>query len=208
MKKITVLAIIALGFTAGLTAACSSDTTPPNNTTANGGNRAANATNAANTDAAHKTDEEIPASVKSAFPDAQTFTKQHKDIPASAVASIEKDTGGKVPDKDFHSYLAFATRDGKRTQLGAATVVKANGKDVIIIYESKNGMPTIREVRVESVSKEFLKQFAGKNHDAKIKFGEDIKANGADESAAKAITEAVRIDVLTMEALYGTAHSH
>jgi hypothetical protein len=69
-------------------------------------------------------------------------------------------------------------------------------------------MPTIREVRVESVSKEFLKQFAGKNHDAKIKFGEDIKANGADESAAKAITEAVRIDVLTMEALYGTAHSH
>lgn len=210
MKKTTILSAAALAAALGLASACASETT--NTTTNTAAPNTANAVNKAadtsNANAAHKSDDEIPASVKAAFPDAENFTKQHKDIPADKIAQIEKDTGGKVPDKDHHSYLAFAMKDGKRTQLGAASVVKAAGKDVVIVYESKNGMPTVREVRAEGVSDEFLKQFVGKNHDAKVKFGEDIKANGADEAAAKAITEAVRIDLLTMEALYGSAHSH
>lgn len=209
MKKLTLLAIIGLAAIVGLAGACSStsDTTTnktsqaPANTTS-----AVNNTNTANN--APKKEEDAPTSIKAVFPDAQSFTKQHKDIPADKIASIEKDTGGKVPDKDHHSYLAFATKDGKRTQIGAATIVKAEGKEIIIIYESKNGMPTIKEVRADGVAKEFLVQFAGKNHDTKIKFGEDIKANGANEATAKSITQAVRIDVLTMEALYGSAHTH
>lgn len=211
MKKFTFLAIIGLVVIGGVAGACSSGSTPSTTTNTTNNQATSNTvkpTNAANTANTAKTDDETPAAVKAVFTDAQSFTTQHKDVPADKIASIEKDTGGKVPDKDHHSYLAFATKDGKRTQIGAATIVKADGKEVIIIYESKNGMPTIKEVRSEGVAKEFLAQFAGKNHDTKIKFGEDIKANGADEATAKSITQAVRIDVLTMEALYGSAHSH
>lgn len=206
MKKNTFLTVIVLAFAALLAGACSS---PASNTTTTTNQTAPqNANTANNSVTTTKTDEDVPASVKAVFPDAQSFTKQHKDIPAEKIAAIEKNTGGKVPDKDHHSYLAFATRDGKRTQIGAATVVKADGKEIVIIYESKNGMPTVKEVRADGVAKEFLAQFAGKNHDTPIKFGEDIKANGADEAMAKSITQAVRIDVLTMEALYGAEHTH
>jgi len=209
MKKFTFLAIIGLIVIVGLAGACSSGSTPT--TTTNTTNNQATTNTAKSTNAANtaKTDDETPAAVKAIFTDAQSFTTQHKDVPADKIASIEKDTGGKVPDKDHHSYLAFATKDGKRTQIGAATVLKADGKEVIIIYENKNGMPTIKEVRADGVAKEFLAQFAGKNHDTKIKFGEDIKLVGdVSEAIAKEITQAVRIDILTMEALYGAAHSH
>lgn len=208
MRKFTFLLVIVLAFAAFLASACSS---PSNTTTTNSTNQAAPTnTNAANNAATTaKTDDETPAAVKAVFPDAQSFTKQHKDIPAEKIASIEKDTGGKVPDKDHHSYLAFATKDGKRTQIGAATIIKADGKEMIVIYESKNGMPTIKELRADGVAKEFLAQFAGKNHDTKITFGDDIKAlGGVTEAQAKEIAQAVRIDVLSMEALYGAAHTH
>jgi len=205
MKKITFLAIIGLVAIVGLAGACSSGSTPTNttNTTTNQAT-----TNTANTATTAKTEEDAPASVKAVFPDAQSFTKQHKDIPADKIASIEKDTGSKVHDKDHHSYLAFATVGGKRTQIGAATIVKAGGKELVVIYDSKDGSPIIKEVRGECLSAEFLKQFAGKGHDDKFTFGTTFKANGVDEATAKAITSAIAVDVLTMQALYGSAHSH
>lgn len=208
MKKITFLAIISVSFALGLAGACSSDSTTNNATTAN--TKPANSANTGITaNTANNSSNDTPAAVKAIFPDAESFTTQHKDVPAEKIASIEKETGGKVPDRDHHSYLAFATKDGKRTQIGAATIVKADGKEVIIIYENKNGMPTIKEVRADGTAKEFLAQFAGKNHDTRIIFGEDIKLVGdVSEAQAKAITQAVRIDILTMEALYGAAHSH
>lgn len=202
MKKLTFITFVILSFIVGLAAACSSGS---NTATTNNNTPAAN-TSATNT--AAKTDEDVPASVKAAFPEAQSFTKQHKDIPADSIASIEKDTGGKVPDKDHHSYLAFASKDGKRTQIGAATVVKAGGKDLVVVYENKEGSPFIKEIRADGVAKEFLAQFAGKGHDDSLLLGADIKTGGADEKTAKAITEAVRIDVLTMQSLYGAAHKH
>ena len=215
MKKITVLTIAGLSLIVGLAGACSSASTPNSaTTTANttNANRAASTTNgnsatttAANT--AGKSDD-TPAQVKAAFPDAQSFTTQHKDVPANSVAEIEKNTGGKVPAKDHHSYLAFSTTGGKRTQIGAATVVKAGGRDVVIIYENKNGSPAIKEVRSEGVPAPFLAQFAGKGHDDDLLIGADLKANGADEGLAKAIAEAVRIDQATMQSLYGSAHDH
>ncbi len=206
MKKITFLSIIALSAVIGLAAACSSETTTTTNkTNANIVNQTAANDAPANT---AKTEDETPASVKAAFPDANSFTKQHKDIPADAIADIEKDTGGKVPDTDHHSYLAFATENGKRTQIGAATIVKADGKDIVVVYENKDGMPVIKDVRAEGVSADFLKQFAGKGHDDKFAVGGDIKAGGADEKTAKEIAQAVRIDSLTMQKLYGAAHSH
>ncbi len=208
MKKFTFLAIIGLIAIGGLAGACSSGSTPPTttNTTSNQAiTNTAKPTNAANT---AKTEDETPASVKAVFTDAQSFTTQHKDIPADKIASIEKDTGSKVPDKDHHSYLAFATKDGKRTQIGAATIVKAGGKELVVIYDNKDGSPIIKEVRGDGLSAEFLKQFAGKGHDDKFTFGTTFKANGVDEATAKAITSAIAVDVLTMQALYGSAHSH
>ena len=126
--------------------------------------------NTATTANTAKTDDETPAAVKAVFTDAQSFTTQHKDVPADKIASIEKDTGGKVPDKDHHSYLAFATKDGKRTQIGAATIVKVGGKELVVIYDNKDGSPIIKEVRGDGLSSEFLKQFAGKGHDDKFTF--------------------------------------
>jgi hypothetical protein len=208
MRKTTILASLALAAVSGFSAACSGDAgTPTNVTSANTSATNVNATSSGHSDAA-KTDEETPASVKAVFPDAQSFSKQHKDIPKDAVAEIEKDTGAKVPDTDHHSYLAFSTGGGARKQIGAATIVKAEGKDVVIVYDSKNGSPVIKEVRAEGVPAPFLSQFAGKGHDDKFVFGSTIKANSADEATAKAITSAIVVDVLTMQSLYGAAHSH
>lgn len=207
MKKITVLTITVLSFLAVFTAACTSGSSPANT----GANRAANTANAgtANTAPPPKTEDETPALVKAAFPDAQSFTTQHKDVPKDTITEIERDTGGKVPNTDHHSYLAFSTTGGKRTQVGAATIVKAGGKDALIVYENKGGSPTIKEVRVEGVSPDFLKQFVGKDHDDIFSVGNDIKlSGGVDEATAKALAEAIRIDSMTMQSLYGSAHAH
>ena len=207
MKIFTLLTLAAVSLAIGLAAACSTGT---NTGTTNQTKTAANTANApaTNSAVAPKKDEDAPASVKAAFPDAQSFTKQHKDIPKDAIADIEKDSGGKLPDTDHHSYLAFSTTGGTRKQIGAATVVEANGKEFVVVYENKEGSPFIKEVRGEGVPAPFLAQFVGKGHDAKFKLGVDLKANGVDEASAKAIALAIQIDALTMQNLYGAAHAH
>lgn len=218
MKKLKLLTILALSAVAGLAAACSSGTTTTNTTNTSGANKpAANtavvtntgATNSAAPTTSEKPGEETPASVKAAFPEAQSFSKQHKDIPKDQIAAIEKETNAKVPDTDHHSYLAFSTSGGGRKQIGAATVVKANGKDVVVIYDNKEGRPFVKEVRADGVSSDFLKQFAGKNHDDKFLIGTDLKAvGGVEDATAKAIAEAVRVDAMTMQTLYGAPDKH
>ncbi|MDQ3042978.1 MAG: hypothetical protein M3R11_11475 [Acidobacteriota bacterium] len=208
MKQILILSAIAASLT--FASACSSapETATTNRTAANTTANAATTNSATTANTAPKTDSDAPAAVKAVFPDAQSFTTQHKDVPADKIASIEKDTSSKVPDKDHHSYLAFSTTGGARKQIGAATIVKVDGKDVVIVYDNKDGSPVIKEIRAEGVPAPFLKQFAGKGHDDDLLLGADIKASGANEAQAKAITEAVRVDVLTMQALYGAAHKH
>lgn len=190
-----------------LSLACSggSTNTSPNTATAN--KAPANSTAANNAAPPAKADE-VPASVKAALPGAQTFTAMHKELTDAQIASIEKDTGGKVTEKDHHSYPGFSTVNGTKTQLGSVTIVKAAGKEIIVVYENKEGSPSIKEIKAEGVPAGFLNQFAGKGHDDDLLLGADIKANGAKDDVAKAITDAVRIDVLSMQALYGKAHSH
>ncbi len=205
MKQILILSAIAVSITFASACSSSPETATTNRTTTTNTTAANTATvNAANTTKA----DETPATIKAVFPDAQSFTTQHKDVPADKIASIEKDTSSKVPDKDHHSYLAFSTAGGARKQIGAATIVKAEGRDVIIVYDNKDGSPVIKEIRSEGVPAPFLAQFAGKGHDDDLLLGADIKTSGANEAQAKAITEAVRVDVLTMQALYGAAHKH
>lgn len=209
MKIIIILAITGLIASTGLTA-CSSGTTSTSNTANIAAKNSTVANNgvAANTAPAEKPGEETPASVKAAFPDAQSFTKQHKDITKDQIADIEKEAGGKLPDTDHHSYLAFSMTGGTRKQIGAATIVEAKGKEIVVVYENKEGKPYIKELRTEGIAADFLKQFAGKGHDDKFQIGGDIKANGVDDATAKAIAQAVRIDILTMQTLYGAADSH
>lgn len=213
MKKI--IAIIFVSLLAALAAACSgSNETATTNSAATTNTATAPATTGSNTAApasashAGGGDADVPASVRAVFPDAQSITKQHKDIPASQIASLEKEAGGRLPDTDHHSYLAFSTTGGVRKQLGAATIVKANGKDVVVVYESREGLPYIREVRAEGVAPAFLDQFKGKGHDDKFQIGSDLKAQGVDEATAKALAAAVHVDILTMQTLYGASHTH
>lgn len=187
--------------------ACSGGTTTPAANTA-AANKAPTNSTAANSAAAPAKADEIPASVKAALPGAQTFTAMHKELTDAQIASIEKDTGGKVTEKDHHSYPGFSTASGTKTQIGSVTIVKAAGKEIMVIYENKDGSPYIKEIKAEGVPAGFLSQFAGKGHDDDLLLGADIKANGAKDDLAKAITDAIRIDVLSMQALYGKAHTH
>ncbi len=152
--------------------------------------------------------EDIPAPVRAAFPDAQSITKQHRDLTPAQIAAIEKEAGGKLDDTDHHSYLAFSNAGGARKQIGAATVVEANGKQMVVVYESRNGLPFIKEVRADGVAQAFLDQFKGKGHDDKFQIGQDLKAQGVDGAAAKEAADAIHRDIMTMETLYGSAHSH
>lgn len=205
-------------FTAACSSSGSSNNNEPNanttvtttNTTANTASSAPGNTETAKSSPAAATaaGEDVPANVRAAFPDAQSITKQHKDLTPSQIAAIEKETSSKVTDNDHHSYLAFSTAGGARRQIGAATVVEASGKEMVVVYESKNGSPFIKEVRAAGVPQAFLDQFKGKGHDDKFQFGQAVKAQGADEATARAATSAIYRDIMTMQTLYGAAHSH
>ncbi len=206
--------LILLSTLAAFSAACAgggnTNAPPAPTTTANTSQPATTASApAANTNASHSTDGDIPASVRAALPDAQTFSKQHKDIPAGTISAIEKATGRPVTDRDHHAYLAFSTSGGGRRQVGAATVVNTGGQELVVVYDSRDGMPVIREVRGGNLPGAFLEQFRGKDHDAAITFGNDIRAaGGVEEATARQVTAAIKADVLAMQALYGSPHSH
>ncbi len=211
-----VITVSILSALALLTAACSgssnSNSTTTTNTTTATTNSAPTTTtnpgNTANANSDHAGDDKVPAEVRAAFPDAQQITKQHKDITAAQIASIEKETGAKIKDTDHHSYFAFATVEGTRKQVGAATQVDAGGKKLVIVYESRDGVPYIKEVRADGVPQAFLDQFKGKGHDNKFEVGGDIKALGADEGVAKAVAQAIRLDSMIMQTLYGKPDHH
>lgn len=217
MTKIFSIAFV--GLLAIFAVACSSSgekTATTNSATTNAGHNDAPGAaphshdESANAGAASKdaAKDDVPAAVHGAFPGAQSITTQHKDLTAEQISSIEKETNTKVTDKDHHSYLAFSTSGGTRKQVGAATVVEAGGKHMVIVYESRDGVPYIKEVRAEGLAQAFLDQFKGKGHDDKFQIGQDLRAQGVDEATAKAAAEAVRRDAMIMQTLYGGSHGH
>lgn len=193
----TILTLVLASSLAGFAAACATS----ENT---------NTVPAANTASAPKTGakDDVPPSVHAVFPDAQSITKDHKDLTPAQIAAIQKEAGAKPPDTDHHAYLAFATSGGARKQIGAASEVSANGKHVVIAYESREGLPYIKEVRAEGVAQAFLDQFKGKGHDDKYQIGQDLKAQGVDDATSKAIASAIHVDIMTMQTLYGAADKH
>ncbi len=193
----TILTLVLASSLAGFAAACATS----ENT---------NSVPAANTASAPKTaaKDDVPPSVHAVFPDAQSITKDHKDLTPAQIAAIQKEAGAKPPDTDHHAYLAFATSGGARKQIGAASEVSANGKHVVIDYESRNGLPYIKEVRADGVAQAYLDQFKGKSHDDKYQIGQDLKAQGVDDATSKAIASAIHVDIMTMQTLYGAADKH
>jgi len=164
--------------------------------------------------AQHAATGDIPAAVREAvkesLPKAQSITQQNKDLTDAQATGIEKESGMKLDDKDHHSYLAFSDDGGARKQIGVATVVKAQGREIVIVYGSEKGSPVIIEAHGESggVPPAFLDQFKGKSHNDKLSLGQDIKPQGVDEALARALTDAIRLDVTMMHTLYGAAHAH
>ena len=198
MKKLVILVLVSS--LAALAAACS--TTETANKTA--------PANTAPANAAPKTaaKDDVPPSVHAVFPDAQSITKDHKDLTPAQIASIEKETSSKLPDTDHHAYLAFSTSGGGRKQIGAASELNVGAKHVVVVYESRSGLPYIKEVRGEGLAQPFLDQFKGKGHDDKFQIGQDVKAQGVDDATAKAVAAAIHVDIMTMETLYGAPHTH
>lgn len=194
--------VVALSLASLFATACSTSETT--NTTAN---TAPGNTAPPTTAPKSASGEDVPANVRAAFPDAQSITKQHKDISSAQIAAIEKTTGSKVPDTDHHSYVAYSTSGGARKQIGAATVVEAGGKKMVVVYESRNNQPYIKEVRAEDLAPAFLDQFKGKGVDDKFQLGQDLKAQGVADATAKAIATSIHIDVVTMRTLYGSTQA-
>ncbi|MEW6731384.1 MAG: hypothetical protein AB1489_08615 [Acidobacteriota bacterium] len=184
-------------------------TQPNNNTTTPANETHGNVT--------EKTD--APVTVKAAFPEAQSFTLEHRALSGEMIAAIEKEAQTKVParERDFHAYLARKTEPGKPTQiLGAAAILNVDGVaspiEVMVAVDSDINIKKVAfvkgDTKGEIASEEFLKQFVGKGHHDKIKVGEDINFTGKDKTSAAAVAETVRRAEQTLTQLYGKAHSH
>ncbi len=212
--------LVGLLMFAALGAACSNPGTDkvansnsaPRTDTAKNTNAVGNANHA--DEKAEAAGDEAPAAVKAAFPDAQSIAKQHKDLTAGQIAAIEKESGAKLGDTDFHNYVAYGTKDGKRAQLGAATVVDVQGAgepvQLVVVYTNDIAIKNVSPVKGSGdfVSPAFLGQFTGKDHDEKFHVGEDLKYGGSNKAAAEAVAHALKRDILAMQTLYGKAHGH
>lgn len=169
---------------------------------------------AINHEGQHEGDHEgVPATIKAAFPNAE-IKKQHKDLTPSQISSIEKGSGSKLNDTDVHTFVAYGTESGKHTQLGAATVADVSGAgepiQLAIIYTNDITIKKIAPIKGSSdvTYSTFLDQFAGKDHDQPFHVGQDIEYSGKNKNAAEAVAHALKRDILTMQMLYGNAHSH
>ncbi len=154
---------------------------------------------------------EVPAEVKAAFPEAASITLQHKDLTDKQIASIEKESGAKLSDKDFHSYVAH---DGSHKVVGTATLTDVEGAgepvQLLVVYTDDGKIKKVTPVKgsIDVGSSSFLDQFIGKDHDDAFHVGTDLKYDGSNQGAAQAVAHAVKRDVLAMHALYGKEHGH
>jgi hypothetical protein len=154
------------------------------------------------------TTNDVPAEVRAALAGAQTVVAKRKELSAAQVAEVERESGAKLESAAHTTYLGYALSGGVRKQVGAATVLEVEGKRLVVVYESRNGLPYIKEVRAADLPLAFLTQFQGKGHDDPLQLGRDVQAHGVDERLARAITDAIRRDTLIMQALYGAPHTH
>lgn len=155
--------------------------------------------------------EEVPAQVKAAFPEAQSVSLQHKDLTSGQISSIEKEAGAKLADSDFHSFVAH---DSSHKQIGSATLTEVEGAgepaQLLVVYTNDVTINKVTPLKGSGdvVSPSFLDQFVGLDHHSVFHVGDDLKYDGANKDAAQAVAHAVKRDVLAMQALYGKKHGH
>ncbi|CDM64279.1 hypothetical protein [Pyrinomonas methylaliphatogenes] len=168
----------------------------------------ANLRNVAAVNANLSTTNDVPAEVRAALAGAQTVVAERKELSAAQAAEVERESGAKLESAAHTTYLGYALSGGVRKQVGAATVLEVEGQRLVVVYESRNGLPYIKEVRAADLPLAFLTQFQGKGHDDPLQLGRDVQAHGMDERLARAITDAIRRDTRIMQALYGAPHTH
>lgn len=207
MRKSVEIIVLGLLAYALLLGACA---TEKRESTSNANGRVATSNSAANANVAAmgETSSEVPAVVRAALADAQTVTVEKKELSASQLAEVEREAGTKVQNATHTTYFGYASSGGARRQVGAATLLTVDGRELVIVYESRNGLPYIKEVRAEGLPSEFLAQFRGKRHDDPLQLGRDVQTRGLDQQLARAIVEAIRLDTRVMQALYGAPHTH
>ncbi len=138
-----------------------------------------------------------PAEVKGAFP---------------AAASITAQTTRTKSGEDFTAYVAFSMKDGKKTTLGVATLVQAEGATYLLAVDNNVDIAKVSVVnsggKSELESSAFLDQFAKKTHDDAFKIGKDLKFAGADKAGAEKVVKAIYDAELNLQAIYGKPHTH
>lgn len=152
----------------------------------------------------------VPAEIKSALSDAKSISLRHRDLSKKQIANLEKLAGMKSPDDDFHTYIAYGTKNGRKAQISAATIIEPSGMKYVIVYNNDITIKKIMAVKGDAdfTKSGFLKAFVGKDHDQDYKIGKDLKYTGAKKAAAQAFATAIKMDILTMDVLYGKPHSH
>ena len=211
--RLNVLTITVLIMLASMATACSKAAPEQSsNTATRTNNRNAQAAENVNKNSAGETSrDEVPVEVKAAFPDAQIVTLQHKNLTAKQISSVEKESGAKLADKDFHSFVAH---DSSHKRIGAATVTDAEAPGgpvrLVVVYTNDGKISKVTSVKGSGdvVSPAFLDQFLGKSHDDAFHVGEDLRYDGSNKAAGEAVAHAVKRDVLAMHALYGKKHGH
>lgn len=134
----------------------------------------------------------------------------HRFLTQNQMKDIEKYSGVK-PENYFHTFIAISDKNGKKSQLGAGTLVKVKDKkdiEIGLIYDNKLNIKDIIPIKNSNDLKIFLNQFKGKNHDSKFTIGKDLKYSGKETKLVQKIAKAIQVDSLTVQELWGKAHSH
>lgn len=206
--KAFVLILFCVFALSGL-AACSTQPSDPNQS--EGASKQEPAPDPGKTIPATGREVEIPMPISSAFPDA-LITKQHSELTESQLAAIEQKSGSKLNETDFDAFIAYGKEGDKDTRLGAASVVDVTGlgepTQLVVIYTNDLVIKEVTLVKGTSdvASRAFLVQFAGKNSDQPFQVGKDVKYNGKNTEDAKALTQALKLDLLTMQAIFGKSN--
>lgn len=151
----------------------------------------------------------VPDQVKKYFKDGEVELV-HKFLTPEQMKNIEKDSGVK-PEGYFHTFIAIGKKNGKKTQLGAGTLVKIDGKKPIefaVIYNNKLVIKDILPIKNTEAIKYFLSEFKGKDHDQAFSVGKDLKYSGKDLDLAKKVAQSIKLDIITVQTLWGKSHSH
>lgn len=155
----------------------------------------------------------IPTEIQSLFPDASSIILKEKLLSNRQMLSILQDTGIKPDSKKFYTYFAYRDNNGQNSQLGTATIIDIKTEkpmQFILIYNGKLLIKKIIPIKADEEFKSeiFLDQFINKDHHQGFMYGKDIKFDGSNKSDAEAVIQAIKINILSMQAIYGRPHHH